>query len=90
MKNTKQDRADFLDVMCNDDYPSGVSYFKEWHFVNGRYVVDGVPFTGPQVDAIEWAYDKWFEYVRAVAVSVGHDEAEMEDDEGPYVVDLTS
>lgn len=30
----------------------------EWHFANGRYVVDGVPFTKPQVEAFLAGLDK--------------------------------
>lgn len=43
----------------------------EWHFVNARYVVDGVPFTKPQVEAFLHGLDKGLDWVHAVAKHVG-------------------
>lgn len=42
----------------------------EWHHTNGRYVIDGVPFTKPQTEAFIAGLDKGLEWVHKVAESV--------------------
>lgn len=39
----------------------------EWHFANGRYVIDGVPFTKPQTEAFLAGIDKGYEWVEKLA-----------------------
>lgn len=42
----------------------------DWHLSNGRYVIDGVPFMKPQVEAFILGLDKGLDFVRKIAEHV--------------------
>lgn len=42
----------------------------EWHLSNGRYVIDGVPFTKPQTEAFIAGLGKGLDWVYKVAEHV--------------------
>lgn len=64
--------AEDLDDWARAATPGVPAPITEWHHSNARYVVDGVPFTKPQVEAFILGLEKGYGWVKKIAEYVGH------------------